>query len=58
MILFPLMMYGAKLMYGAVMLISETSVQAYIVFYFFKKNIWLILIYIDGFKINIVIMFI
>jgi len=57
MILFPLMMYGAKL-YGAVMLISETSVQAYIVFYFFKKNIWLILIYIDGFKINIVIMFI
>jgi len=37
MILFPLMMYGAKLMYGAVMLISETSVQAYIVFYFFKK---------------------
>ena len=37
MILFPLMMYGAKLMYRAVMLISETSVQAYIVFYFFKK---------------------
>ena len=39
MILFPLMMYGAKLMYGAVTLISETSVQAYIVFHFFKKNI-------------------
>jgi len=39
MILFPLMMYGAKLMYGAVMLISETSVQAYVVFHL--KNIYM-----------------